>query len=134
MDQNDVRWHQRFQNFEKAFLSLKVAINTPDLNELEKNGLVQRFEFTIEMAWKTLKDYLEYKEFTFKPSPKDTLRLAQQSGFIDYAQELIDGLELRNDLSHDYSGEKFIHAEKEFRVTIFPAIEKLFLFLQSEMP
>lgn len=69
MDQKDVRWQQRFQNFEKAFLSLKVAVNTPDLNELEKNGLVQRFEFTIEMAWKTLKDYLEYKEFTFLHTP-----------------------------------------------------------------
>ena len=132
MEQQDIRWQQRFQNFEKAFLSLKEAVDLPNLNELERNGLVQRFEFTIEIAWKTLKDYLENKNFNFKPSPKDTLRLAQQSGFINYAQELIDGLELRNDLSHDYSGEKFNRAEKKFRADIFPAIEKLFKFLKSE--
>ena len=132
MEQQDIRWQQRFQNFEKAFLSLKEAVDLPDLNELERNGLVQRFEFTLEIAWKTLKDYLENKNFNFKPSPKDTLRLAQQSGFINYAQELIDGLELRNDLSHDYSGEKFNRAEKEFRNNIYPAIEKLYQFLKSE--
>ncbi|MBC8053833.1 MAG: nucleotidyltransferase substrate binding protein [Sphingobacteriaceae bacterium] len=52
----DTRWHQRFQNFEKAFNRLKEALNEPDLNELERNGVVQRFEFTLELCWKTLKD------------------------------------------------------------------------------
>jgi nucleotidyltransferase substrate binding protein (TIGR01987 family) len=132
MDSNDIRWKQRFQNFELAFYSLKEAVEQPELNELEKNGLVKRFEFTLEMAWKTLKDFLLFKQFKFKPSPKDTIRLAQQSGYIDYAQELIDGLELRNSLSHDYSGTKFLESEDKFRSEIFPALEKLYLFLKNE--
>lgn len=132
MSTNDIRWKQRYQNFHDVFLRLKEAVELPELNELERNGLVQRFEFTLEMAWKTLKDFLQYNEFTFNPSPKDTLRLAQQSGYIEYAQELIDGFELRNMLSHDYSGEKFLTAEKQFRTVIYPVIEKLYLFLASE--
>lgn len=79
-----------------------------------------------------MKDFLLEKEFNFKLSPKDTFRLAQQSGYIDNAKELIDGLELRNELSHDYSGEKFLEAEQEFRTVIYPALGKLYLFLKSE--
>ncbi len=133
MNDQDIRWKQRFQNFEKAFFRLKEAVELNSPSELERNGIVQRFEFTLELTWKTLKDFLEEKKFSFNPSPKDTFRLAQQSGFIDYAQELIDGLELRNVLSHDYSGEKFLESEILFRTKLYPTIEKLYHFLKSEL-
>jgi nucleotidyltransferase substrate binding protein (TIGR01987 family) len=132
MSNSELRWKQRFLNFQAAFLRLKEGVEQPDLNELERNGLIQRFEFTLELAWKTLKDFLVGKEFNFKPSPKDTLRLAQQSGYIDFAKDLLDGMELRNELSHDYSGEIFLESEPEFRTVIYPALEKLYLFLKSE--
>lgn len=80
---------QRFRNFEKAFLKLKEAAELEELNELERNGLVQQFEFTLDLSWKVMKDFLEEKGFNFKPSPKDTIRLAEQSGYIDYGQELM---------------------------------------------
>ena len=124
----DIRWKQRFQNFEKAFLKLKEAMHANNLNELERNGLVQRFEFTLDLSWKVLKDFLEEKGFDFKPSPKDTIRQAFESGYIDYAQDLIDGLEIRNELSHDYNGEKFEKSEAELRGKVFPALEKLHHF------
>ncbi|MGB2849865.1 MAG: HI0074 family nucleotidyltransferase substrate-binding subunit [Saprospiraceae bacterium] len=132
-ENKDVRWKQRFENFEKAFFRLKEAIELIEPSELKRNGIVQRFEFTIEVAWKTLKDFLEEKEFNFKPSPKETIRLAQQSGYINYAQELMDGLELRNELSHDYSGQKFLQLEYQLRTSIYPVIEKLYFFLKSEL-
>jgi nucleotidyltransferase substrate binding protein (TIGR01987 family) len=100
---------------------------------LERNGLIQRFEFTLDLAWKTLKDFLEEQGFSFKPSPKDTVRLAQQSGYIAYAQELIDGLEIRNALSHDYSGEKFEQAEPALRNDVFPALRKLYTFFAEQI-
>ncbi len=128
----DVRWVQRFQNFEKVFLRLKEAMEAESLNELERNGLIQRFEFTIDLAWKVMKDYLEEKGFVFKPSPKDTLRQAQESGFIDFAQVLIDGLDIRNELSHDYDGQKFEKSEAYLRQEIFPALYKLYLFFKQE--
>ena len=129
----DIRWKQRFQNFEKAFIKLKEGVEQKELNELERNGLVQRFEFTLDLAWKVMKDFLEEKGFVFKPSPKDTIRLASESGFIDYAQILIDALELRNELAHDYDGDKFEKGEAAIRKEIFPALEKLRNFFVDQM-
>ncbi len=57
----DDRWKQRFQNFDKAYQRLIEAANQKNLNELERNGLIQRFEFTIDLSWKVMKDYLEEK-------------------------------------------------------------------------
>jgi nucleotidyltransferase substrate binding protein (TIGR01987 family) len=134
----DVRWKQLFFNFDKAFSRLKEALEMGYLNELERNGLVQRFEFTLELSWKVLKDFLQEKGFEYKPTPKDTFREAQRAGFIDYAQELVDGLDLRNELSHDYDGQKFEAAEKHLRDVTFPCIERLHGFfseiLKTENP
>ncbi len=64
----DIRWKQRFQNYEKAFKRLSRAIEvvrvTPD-DDLLQSGLVQTYEYTFELAWKTLKDYLEMEGFLF---------------------------------------------------------------------
>ena len=129
----DIRWKQRFSNLEKAFLRLKEAMDKTELNELERNGLVQRFEFTLELSWRTMKDFLEEQGFKFKPSPKDTLRQASESGYIDCAQELIDGIEIRNELAHDYDGEKFLESEPTLRNETYPAIQKLILFFKSNL-
>ena len=133
MDTRDIRWLQRFQNFKQAFCRLQEAVNQKHLNELERNGLIQRFEFTIELAWKVMKDFLEEKGFSFKPSPKDTFRQAQAARYIDYAQLLIDALNIRNELSHDYDGELFQLSEVELRNNIFPALEKLYNFFENEI-
>jgi nucleotidyltransferase substrate binding protein (TIGR01987 family) len=132
MKNKDIRWVQRFQNYEMAFLKLKEAMEQKELNELERNGLIQRFEFTIDLSWKVLKDYLEVKGFAFKPSPKDTIREAQQAGLIDFGQNLIDGLDIRNELSHDYSGSKFEDSEEILRDEVYPALEKLYHFFIAE--
>ncbi len=133
MEHRDIRWKQRFSNFEKAFRRLTEAVEAKDLNELERNGLVQRFEFTLELAWKTMKDFLEEKGFNFKPSPKDTFRQAQAARYILNAQALLDGLDLRNELTHDYDGLKFERAETRLRNETYPALKDLFHFFKSEI-
>ena len=133
MGNNDIRWIQRHSNFEKAFSRLDEAMSMSSLTELERNGLVQRFEFTLEIGWKVLKDFLEDQGFDFTPSPKETFRQAQASGYINFAQELIDGLEMRNILSHDYSGEKFETSEKTLREIVFPAIQELNSFFTAQI-
>jgi len=133
MENTDIRWKHRFSNFEKFFHKLQEAIDEEELNELERNGLVQRFEFTLDLSWKVMKDFLAYKGFNFKPSPKDTFRQAQQSKFIDYAQQLIDGLDIRNELSHDYDGDKFEKSEEKLRAEIFPSLQKLYHFFQDQL-
>ncbi|MCK4749698.1 MAG: HI0074 family nucleotidyltransferase substrate-binding subunit [Bacteroidales bacterium] len=132
MGKKDIRWKQRFQNFEKVLLRLKEALEMKKLNELERNGLIQRFDFTLDLSWKVMKDFLEEKGFSFKPSPKDTFRLAQENKYINYAQALIDGLDIRNELSHDYDGEKVEKSEGQLREETYPALEKLYEFFIGE--
>ncbi len=132
MSSQDIRWKQRFDNFQNAYERLKETLEAKELNELEKNGLVQRFEFTIELCWKILKDYLQDTGFKFTPSPKETIRQAYNAGIIEDGQILIDAIELRNELSHDYSGEKFEKSESKIRKQIFPAIQKVYLFFNSK--
>lgn len=83
---------------------------------------MQRFEFTLALASKTLKDYLEYQGFSFRPAPKETLRQAYEAGYLANVQALMDGYDMRNLLSHDYSDEKFRFAEKFFRDETYAAL------------
>ena len=87
----------------------------------------------LELCWNVLKDYLEAEGLQFKPTPKERIRQAFKSGLIDDAQVLIDGLDIRNELSHDYSGEKFEKSEVEIRDRIFPAIQGVYLFFLSQL-
>ena len=59
----DNRWEQRFSNFEKALFQLSQGIEQNSVNppDIIKEGIVQRFEFAHELAWKVMKDYLEYE-------------------------------------------------------------------------
>jgi nucleotidyltransferase substrate binding protein (TIGR01987 family) len=132
MGNRDIRWIQRYSNFKRAFSRLDEAMSMSSLTELERDGLVQRFEFTLEIGWKVLKDFLEDQGFDFTPSPKETFRQAQAAEYIDFAQALIDGLEMRNILSHDYSGEKFETSEKTLREIVFPALQKLNSFFKVQ--
>lgn len=103
----DVRWKQRFQNFDKAFKRLADAIliirNDPD-NVLLQAGLIQTYEFTFELAWKTLKDYLEMEGFTVS-SPRATLRQAFQCGYIQQGDVWLKALNDRNLTAHTYDDE-----------------------------
>ena len=103
----DVRWKQRLQNFDKAFKRLTDAIqiirNDPD-NVLLQAGLIQTYEFTFELAWKTLKDYLEMEGFTV-PSPRATLRQAFQCGYIQQGDVWLKALNDRNLTAHTYDDE-----------------------------
>jgi hypothetical protein len=61
MAKNDIRWEQRFSNYQKALAQLQKFIDKGDLSELEKQGLVKAFEYTYELAWNTIKDFLEFQ-------------------------------------------------------------------------
>lgn len=101
----DIRWKQRFSNFEKA-IHLMLELRTLDvanLSQLEKEGVIQRFEFTLELAWKTLKDKMEYDGLILEYiSPKVVVKEAFQAKYIDQIEPWLKMIEDRNILSHKY--------------------------------
>jgi nucleotidyltransferase substrate binding protein (TIGR01987 family) len=104
----DIRWQQRFQNFEKAFNQLKFAVelaNERTLSELEKQGLIQAFEFTHELAWKTMKNFLESKGQLNIYGSKDTSRLAYNLALISNGEIWMDMINSRNLSSLTYDEE-----------------------------
>ena len=101
----DIRWKQRFQNYEKAFLILKNAValsRTRPLTDLEKQGTIQGFEFTFELAWNVMKDYLEEQGITGIIGSKGAVRHAFNKGLIDEGQVWMDMIRDRNVSSHSY--------------------------------
>lgn len=104
MSDQDIRWKQRFANFEKAFLRLNDAIDLSQsraLSDLEKQGLIQGFEYTFELAWKTLKDFLEHQQVEAK-FPREVIKRGFQYDLIDDGDVWIDMLEKRNLMAHAY--------------------------------
>ncbi len=106
----DIRWKQRYANFEKALRQLKEFVAQPILNKMEKQGLIQCFEYTFELAWKTAKDYLEEEGFDIN-SPRKAIQTAYQSGLIANGHLWIDALEKRNLMAHTYDEKKADEAE-----------------------
>lgn len=101
MEQQDIRWKQRFQNFEKAILQLQEAVQKNNLSKLEKAGLIQVYEFTFELAWKTMKDFLEEKQVEVK-YPRETIKESFSFQLIKNGDVWMDMLDKRNLMSHTY--------------------------------
>lgn len=107
-ENSDVRWRQRFQNFRKAFAQLsKAAVTAHErkLSELEQQGLIQAFEFTHELAWNTLKDFLESRGATGLYGSKDVTREAFAGGLIQEGEIWMAMIQSRNRTSHTYNEE-----------------------------
>ncbi|MCF8104038.1 MAG: nucleotidyltransferase substrate binding protein [Desulfohalobiaceae bacterium] len=105
MYDHDIRWEQRFQNFLKALGRLQKFIDKGELSELEEQGLIKAFEYTFELAWTTLKDFLEYQGHTDIYGSRDSIRKAFEVNLIDDGQGWMDMLESRNKTSHTYNEE-----------------------------
>lgn len=101
----DIRWIQRFNNFIKAFSQLKEAVTEAQqrpLSKLEEQGLIQAFEYTHELAWNTLKDFLESRGAHNLYGSKDATRQAFKTGLIENGKAWMEMIESRNLTSHTY--------------------------------
>jgi nucleotidyltransferase substrate binding protein (TIGR01987 family) len=109
MAQNpDVRWRQRFHSFCKAFDQLSEASDLAkhrSLSDLEQQGLIKAFEFTHELAWNTLKDFLESRGALNLYGSKDATREAFARGLIENGEEWMAMIQSRNLSSHTYNEE-----------------------------
>ncbi|WP_373056707.1 nucleotidyltransferase substrate binding protein [Zunongwangia sp. H14] len=107
----DIRWHQRFKNFEKALIQLNKATDLSkkrELSELEKQGLIQSFEFTHELAWNVMKDYFAYQGNPEIRGSRDATREAFKFGLIKDGDTWMDMIISRNRTTHTYDEETAI--------------------------
>ena len=106
----EIRWQYRFNNFSRAYALLREALEdgVEPLNQLELEGVIQRFEFTFELSWNLLKDRLEYDGLVIATvTPRNVLREAYRAKLIDDCETWIDMLIDRNLMSHTYDFDKF---------------------------
>jgi nucleotidyltransferase substrate binding protein (TIGR01987 family) len=102
----DIRWKQRFSNYTRAFQSLTEAValsQQRELSALEQQGLIKSFEFTHELAWKMLKDYLEYQGVSNIVGSRDASRVAFQNALIQDGEVWMQMIAARNQTSHTYN-------------------------------
>lgn len=130
----DVRWKQRFENFDRAVALLREPIEKgiDTLSDLEKEGTVHRFELAFELAWKALKDYLEFSGAVVMPvTPRDVIKEAFAAKILPDGDVWINMLNHRNRLSHTYDETMFDDAVRAIGSTYLKAILKLHAWLKE---
>lgn len=132
MIEEDIRWIQRFSNFERAFLLLQDSLKTEQLSILERAGLIQFFEMTFELSWKLLKDYEEIEGFIVK-TPREAIKQAFQSGLINNGHDWIDALQDRNLTAHTYNEETAIAVEAKIRNKYFQLLLEIYEYFKNKI-
>ena len=131
MENQDIRWKQRFNNFDKAFFhfekGVKLALSR-DLSELEEQGLIKAFEYTHELAWKMLKDFLDSRGNKDIYGSKDATRESFRLNLIDDGEIWMEMIESRNQTVHTYN----LEVAKEIVNTIKNKYYKQFCILKNK--
>lgn len=132
---NNIRWQQRLTNFEKAYLLLSGALENgmDQLNDLEKEGVIQRFEYTLELGWKTIKDYLSAQGTIFEEiSPKAVIKKAFSAKLIHKPEIWLNMLEQRNLLSHTYNKQTFDNTITKIHDQYLKEFKDILIFLNNQ--
>ncbi len=112
--EDDIRWKQRLANFRKAFDRLQEAIELlrlRGLSNLERQGLIQAFEFTHELAWNVMKDWFEYQGNGDISGSRDASREAFRMGLVQDGEVWMEMIKSRNQSSHTYNLETALEIE-----------------------
>ena len=106
----EIRWKYRFLNFSRAYSLLREALETDieELNQLEREGIIQRFEYTFELGWQLLKDRMENDGVVISPvAPRNVISEAVAAGMINDGETWVDMLIDRNKMAHTYNFSTF---------------------------
>ena len=111
MTTNTPRWQYRFANYKRAYFLLEEACERhqqKNLEQIAKEGMIQRFEFCLELAWKSMKDFMEHKGMVFpQVFPSLVIKEAGAAKLIAHPETWLDALDDRNSMSHTYDFVKF---------------------------
>jgi nucleotidyltransferase substrate binding protein (TIGR01987 family) len=130
----DIRWLQRFANYRKALGQLEKFILKGELSELEEQGLIKAFEYTYELAWNTMKDYLDYQGILDVAGSRDTIREAFKINLIGDGEEWMNMLISRNLTSHSYNEKTADEIASAVINTYFALFKALEVKLKSLRP
>jgi nucleotidyltransferase substrate binding protein (TIGR01987 family) len=121
------RWTERHEFYRKALGQLALGLaGFSALNELEKDGIIQRFEFTFELAWKTLQDYFAQEAgYTDVKGPRPVLKQAVQDGLLTDGHLWLQMLDSRNELTHVYDESESRQILAEILTTYLPLLTEL---------
>jgi nucleotidyltransferase substrate binding protein (TIGR01987 family) len=125
MTAKDIRWIQRFNNFEKALNQLTKFIEKGKLNELERQGLIQAYEYTFELAWNTLKDYFEEQGEQNIFGSRDAFRLAFKRGLIEDGETWMKMINSRIATSHTYNEDVAVQIANDTKNLYYDEFVKL---------
>lgn len=125
----DIRWIQRFENFNKALAQLSKFIEKGELNELEMQGIIQSFEYTYELAWNVMKDFLKEKGNQNIFGSRDAITESYKLGLIANGDGWMNMFKDRNQTSHTYNEEVVNQIFKNITEHYF----QLFIDFQSKM-
>ena len=129
---DDIRWKQRFSNFQKALKLLEEALYVQNPSNLEVEGMIQRFEYTFELAWKTLNDYLEAKGFAEIVGSRDCFRLAFANGIIKDGEAWMEMIIDRNQTTHLYEQHVVKRIEQDIRQRYYSCFADLQKYLEKQ--
>lgn len=132
MNREEIRWQQRLANYNRALYQLESAVQLAReraLSDLEKQGLIQVFEFTHELAWNVMKDYFVYQGQNLITGSRDAIRAAFNNGLIDDGEAWMNTIKSRNKTSHTYNEE----TAEEITVEIIHSYLDLFKKFQAKM-
>jgi len=132
MLEQDTRWKQRFSNFVKVFEHLKNALKIQNADIYQKAGMIQFFEMCFELAWNTLKDFLEYEGFKDIKSPRAAIKKAFEIDLIKNGHILLKLLVDRNLTSHIYDDEIVEIIEKSIRNEYFNILNEFYECFKSK--
>jgi nucleotidyltransferase substrate binding protein (TIGR01987 family) len=127
--QNDIRWKQRFYNYQKALSQLTKFIEKGELSELEEQGIIKAFEYTYELAWKVIKDYYEEQGEVSIQGSRDALRLAFQRGLITDGDNWMNMIKSRIASVHTYN----LEVAQQINQDIHDIYFQLFIELKEKM-
>jgi nucleotidyltransferase substrate binding protein (TIGR01987 family) len=128
MENVDVRWQQRLANFRKALLQLDEAVELMgqrELSKLEKQGVIQGFEYCYELGWNTLKDFLVWQGIDGIVGSRDTIREAFSKGLIGDGHAWMQMLTDRNRTTHTYNEETAEAILSNIRLQHHPLLNEL---------
>lgn len=96
-----IRWRQRYQNLNRAFQQLEQGVSIESPSKIEIQGIIKSFEFSFELVWKTLKDYLE-AQGVLCAFPREVIKQAFHFGILKDGEIWLEMLNKRNLLAHTY--------------------------------